>query len=180
MTQYWIVGNKAEQVFSDAIPGYVSDQDSAYITWRLTNNPSRILTDGELAFVLLNRGANLPTINAAGVTNLGGLVASEKRQLMSLVGINLTSTGTSALDATYSLDNESLVNLTGIYVSIKVGDGLPGEGETFNYPDITGTPHVFDETTFVNFALAAKNYLYALNQAITGNTSLPTRNLTIA
>ncbi len=79
-------------------------------------------------------------------------------------GMQLASASTPALNGTYAIDPASKTNIDGIYSSIKNGDGLPGGGATFNYPDIGGTLHAFNATTFPAFAKAVRDFLYALSQ----------------
>src|SRR5690348_15043338 len=50
-------------------------------------------------------------------------------------GMQLVSTGTSSLNGTYAVDDSAAIVIDGIYSGIKDGDGLPGGGTTFNYPD---------------------------------------------
>jgi len=104
------------------------------------------------------------------------LVANAKAAAMATynakisAGIQIVSTGTPALNGTYSIgvdpgtgaDAKSVID--GIYGGIKGGDGLPGGGTTFVYHDVTGAGHTFDETSFTNFAKAVRDYLYALGR----------------
>src|SRR5689334_13955906 len=62
-------------------------------------------------------------------------------------GIQIASTGTPALDGTYSLDPVSRANIAAIYAGIKGGDGLPGGGASFVYTDPLGS-HTFTATAF--------------------------------
>lgn len=82
-------------------------------------------------------------------------------------GMALVSTGTPSLNGTYAIDKGSTQNITAIYSGIKDGDGLPGGGSTFNYPDLAGTMHSFNTTTFPAFAKAARDYLYQISQGET-------------
>ena len=95
-------------------------------------------------------------------------------------GLALTSTGTPTLNATYAIDDTTAVSIDGIYAGIRGGDGLPGGGLTFNYPDITGAMHAFDAITFPAFAKAVRDYRYALAQAVTQqNPTWPAATATI-
>lgn len=101
-------------------------------------------------------------------------------------GLNVTSTGTSATSGVYAIagtfaDGSDIVSsATAIYLSLKVGDPLPGNGSTFNWSDIQGAPHPFTAAQFQAFFLALKSYRYALSQQATQPTpSWPSPNVTI-
>jgi hypothetical protein len=100
------------------------------------------------------------------------------------IAIQIASTGNPALNGTYALDDPSRSDIDGIYAGIKNGDGLPGGGTTFAFPDVSGSPHMFDGTSFPNFAKAARDYRYAMIAAIAtaqagGSPTLPTIPVTI-
>lgn len=79
-------------------------------------------------------------------------------------GIAIVSTSTPSLNGTYAIDGAAVQNISGVYSGIKDGDGLPGGGTSFNYPDASGAMHGFTATTFPPFARAVRDYLYALSQ----------------
>jgi hypothetical protein len=82
-------------------------------------------------------------------------------------GVQIVCTSKPALNGTYSVDPASKTNIDGIYAGIKGGDGLPGGGATFNYPDVTGAMHAFDATTFPGFAKAVRDFAYQVAQGET-------------
>lgn len=170
---YWIVAGSTTQVFSSSRGIYVSTSDSAYLEWKLQvgNIASAIQTDGELTYVLINAGVPWSLAHGAGQDNLGVLQNGDAVQVLLVSGINITSSSDSALNGIYALDTNSINNLNGLYFSVKVGDGFPGGSPTFEYLDMMNQPHSFDETHFLAFGVAVRNYLYALNQA--GNTNGP-------
>ena len=77
-------------------------------------------------------------------------------------GIAVTSTGTPALDATYGLDDTTLTQIQALANDCAVGFGFPNGQSTFDYPDQTGTPHTFDNTTMVNLYKAMRQTVYAM------------------
>ena len=79
-------------------------------------------------------------------------------------GVSVVSTGTPALNGVYSLSTAALANVQAAYIGIKSGDGLPGGGETFFYQDKSGGSHEFTAATFTPFALAIRDYYYALTR----------------
>jgi hypothetical protein len=79
-------------------------------------------------------------------------------------GLQITSTSTPARSGTYAVDDSAKANIDGIYSGIKDGDGLPGGGTTFNYPDIGGVMRPFDAPSFSAFAKAVRDYLYSVSQ----------------
>ncbi len=106
------------------------------------------------------------------------------------LGIALTSTGNSALNATYTTpvpngpatNAAAQANITAIEASIGAGRGLPGGGSTFNYYDSSGASHAFDTTHWNEAATAFMNYSYALQDWYLGGCSgsSPSNQITIA
>lgn len=78
--------------------------------------------------------------------------------------ITIQSTSNPTLDGTYSITHDQQAVIDGIYAGIRNGDGLPGGGTTFNYPDASDVMHSFDATSFPAFAKAVRDYLYQLSQ----------------
>lgn len=100
-------------------------------------------------------------------------------------GITLTSTGTPALNGTYSTTPTAVVNVSGIATSIANGLGLPGGGTTFNYRDASGNSHAFDSAHFLAFAAAVRDFVYHAEDAMAtiakgGTATFPSNQVTIA
>jgi hypothetical protein len=97
-------------------------------------------------------------------------------------GLTITSTGTPALNGTYSCDALSQTDVVAIEASLNAGKGFPGGGgSTFNYPDASGVMHSFSETNFTNFAAAVRDFVYGCKSVIAGtSTTLPASSVTIA
>ena len=100
-------------------------------------------------------------------------------------GITLTSTGTPALNGTYSTTPTAMVNTAGIATSIANGLGLPGGGATFNYRDSSGAAHAFDAAHFLPFAAAVRDFVYHCDEAMAtiaagGTATFPSNQVTIA
>jgi hypothetical protein len=95
--------------------------------------------------------------------------------------VAVVCTSISSLNANYPIDQVTQSQITGIASAINAGLGLPGEGDTFNWPDATGTPHAWPATQFTAFAKAVMNYVYQAAQVAQGHgDTLPTQPLTIA
>lgn len=177
---YWIVNSSTTQVFSSARASYVPISDSAYQTWLAAGNlATPIPTDGELTHVLLQSSLSWNIIYPVGQTDVSRLDGSDAALAKQVSGIIITSTSQPSLNGTYSLDPTTVSNLDGLYVGVKLGDGFPGGGTTFEYPDISGSLHTFDESHFSAFGIAVRNYLYSLNQAGITNGPWPSANVTI-
>ncbi|GEM_PF-2962176 len=72
---------------------------------------------------------------------------------------------TSAIEGTYSVDENSELHINNVYSSIKGGDGLPGGGQTFYFKDIHGIGHPFTAEQFLEFAPAARDFYYGASVA---------------
>lgn len=89
-------------------------------------------------------------------------------------GITISSKSAPNLNGTYAIDSAARSNIDGIYSGIKNGDGLPGNGPTFNYADSSGVFHSFTPDQFMNFAKAVRDYIYGLSQGQSvGPVSIP-------
>lgn len=96
-------------------------------------------------------------------------------------GLAIVSTGTPALNGTYTVDQLSQSDIIAIETSLNAGKGFPGGATTFNYPDAAGAFHGFSEANFTNFAAAVRDYVYGLKSVIAGaSTTLPATSATIA
>jgi hypothetical protein len=100
-------------------------------------------------------------------------------------GITLTSTGTPALNGTYSTMPNALINISGIASSIVNGLGLPGGGTTFNYRDTSGVAHTFDSSHFIEFAKAVRDFVYQCEETLNtiqlgGTATFPSNQITIS
>lgn len=161
---YWTVAGSTSQVWASARVAYVPVTDATYEAWLAEDNaPTRIASAAELLEVLQQQWA--PMIMAQGCA--------------------LTSTGTPALDATYSLDHQSQANIVAIADGIANGKGLPGGGSTFNYPDASGAMHAFDAAQFTAMAAAFETFVYNFDQALSAlvngdAAAIPAASVTIA
>lgn len=96
-------------------------------------------------------------------------------------GIEITSTGTPALNGTYACDPLSQADIVAIETSLNAGKGFPGGATTFNYPDASGALHVFSEDNFTDFAAAIRDFVYGCKAVMAGQmATLPSAAVTIA
>ena len=100
-------------------------------------------------------------------------------------GLVLTSSGTPALNGTYSLTDTAQKNVSGIVTGIAAGLGLPGGGTTFQYLDASNQPHTFDQAHFTAFVSAFRNFIYACDIALAtiqngGTATFPSNQVLIA
>ncbi len=100
-------------------------------------------------------------------------------------GIILTSTGTPALNATYSTTDTAQKNVSGVVTGIAAGLGFPGGGTTFQYLDASNVPHSFDASHFTAFAAALRNFVYNCEITLAtiqngGTATFPSNLVTIA
>lgn len=84
------------------------------------------------------------------------------------------------LNANYPIDDATRQQITGIASAINAGLGLPGGGETFNWPDVMIRVHNWPATQFMAFAKEVMNYIYACGQVAQGHSgTLPNQTLSI-
>lgn len=100
------------------------------------------------------------------------------------LGIEITSTGTPALTATYALDDKTLTEIQSLAISVNAGLGFPGGGTSFVYPDKQGQPRVFDTDHIVALFKAMRDLVWQLKtqtgvMKAGGSPSWPTQTATI-
>jgi hypothetical protein len=95
-------------------------------------------------------------------------------------GIQITSTSSPALNGSYAIDQTAQDAMTEVVTGIADGEGLPGGGATFIYPDASGAPHTFTAAQFTTFAVVVRNYVYALDLFVEGQGEMPSPSATIA
>lgn len=141
----------------------------------------------------VNMGDAYPTSAqlAAAFPSFATLAAAEATETLqqeayeSSAAAGVTIISTSAIPslaspgAKFSISEGARVNMVAIYARVKSGDGLPGGGSTFNYPDMVGTWHSFTAVTVLPFALAICDYYYAVTQVSNGGAA-PSSTITIA
>jgi hypothetical protein len=83
-----------------------------------------------------------------------------------------------ALNGDYPIDAATQMQVAGIMSKINAGRGLPGGGQTFNWPDAAGIAHVWSAPQFVDFADKLADYIYGCAQVAQGHGDvLPERTL---
>ena len=96
-------------------------------------------------------------------------------------GLELTSTGTPALNGTYACDTLTQMDIIAIETSLNAGQGFPGGANPFGFPDASGALHEFTSAEFTAFAAAIRNFVYSCKAVISGQSkTLPTATATIA
>ncbi len=90
-------------------------------------------------------------------------------------GIAITCTSNSALNATYALDPTTMEQIGSVARDFSSGLGLPGDIETFTYPDSTGQPRTFTGDQLTALYRKQRNLLTVLNTqaAIMGHGGSP-------
>lgn len=79
------------------------------------------------------------------------------------MGIAITCSGNSALNATYALDDTTLTQIGSVARDAKSGMGLPGGASTFTYPDAAGVPRTFTSAQLIMTYIAMRDLLLQLN-----------------
>ena len=99
-------------------------------------------------------------------------------------GIQVVSTGTPAINGTYSLMPGSISNVNATTTYILLNNAFPGNMSAMPWFDMSGTAHTFtDVTVFKNFATAYAGYVAAIQLYADSNGTIgaiPTLPITIA
>jgi hypothetical protein len=77
-------------------------------------------------------------------------------------GIQIVSTGTSALNGTYPITDGAISDLTGLLAGLAEGLGLPLGQSTVPLADTSGVPHNFTSNNIKDLASAIRDYKYSL------------------
>jgi hypothetical protein len=85
--------------------------------------------------------------------------------------VQVNCTSVPEITSAYPIDAATLNQITTIVAAANAGLGLPGGGETFNWPDVTGAPHQWPAPQFIAFAGQVMNFVYASTQAAQGHTT---------
>lgn len=152
------------------------------LAWRSCDQNATV--GGEVWFAAPATADQLTSAFPGYATALAGQEAQATFGTAIAAGLAITSTGTSALNATYALDATSQGQLYQIAVFGQTYGVFPNGSSTINYPDITGTQHTFTTTQASNLLKAVAVYVYSLNTALAtiqagGSTSWPTASATI-
>lgn len=112
---------------------------------------------------------HLPTpqeLNGAFSGYAAAKAALDLKQLVAATfaaGCQVVSPTRPEVNGTYAIDPAAVQSIAAIASGIVARNRLPGGGASFSFNDILGVPHVFDATTFLAFAEAIEDYVYALN-----------------
>ena len=103
----------------------------------------------------------------------------QQAQAALAAGLQITSSGTPSLNATYAND---VVKIMAIATYIIHNNSFPASLSTLPWPDINGIVHIFPSTSeFMAFATAIANYVILLDIIINTNSgSLPSNTATIS
>jgi hypothetical protein len=82
-----------------------------------------------------------------------------------LAGLQITSTGTPALSARYSLDELTLAQIGSVARDAAAGLGLPEESASFTYPDLAGAPHDFSASAIQALYKAMRDFVSRVSRA---------------
>jgi hypothetical protein len=78
-------------------------------------------------------------------------------------GVAVTSTSNPGLNTTFALDATTLTQIGSVARDVSAGLGLPGEADTFTYPDSAGTPRAFTPLQVIALYKAMRNRMLVLN-----------------
>lgn len=96
-------------------------------------------------------------------------------------GLQIVSTGTPTLNATYALDSTTLDQVGALARDCAAGLGFPLGAQTFSYPDLSGNPHTFTPAAIQDLYKALRDYVFNLTVVISGQSNtLPPASTTIA
>jgi hypothetical protein len=181
---YWIVGNRPDLVFSAPSAAYVSTSDTGYVAFQEAGGvPTNISDDGILAHVLWQSGL-VQLATAAGITSLGPIGAisgADAVGMLSSFGISFSSTAVPSLDGVYPLDSAIQQSITSEVLYIQVAGKFTNGQPTKNWYDLSGAPHTFTTSYFIQFAEGAASYIDALTawgpEFVSDTTTPPPSNV---
>jgi hypothetical protein len=88
-------------------------------------------------------------------------------------GLQVTSTSTLSISATYALDQTTLNEIRALAVDCGAGLGFPGGASEFAYPDKNGNPVLFTEAQIKDVYRALRDRVLALSLALAGQGEWP-------
>ncbi|MDE1906632.1 MAG: hypothetical protein KGH75_09310, partial [Rhodospirillales bacterium] len=106
---------------------------------------------------------------------------AQQAAAMIAAGLGITSTGTPALNGTYSVDATAQHNIQAVQIYIQANGKFPGSSGTYAWLDKAGAPHAFPTVAeFTAFATAVADFVADLQMIIyTGTGTLPADTATI-
>lgn len=160
---YWFVAGDTNNVWSSQRAALFPISDPTYQAWSATGKlTARIGTWSELYDVLTQHApSSAPAVAAAHQVDL---LPNQIAASLFSAGCHIVSTGTPALNGTYSIDPVSQQQMGGVATSIAAGFGFPASLTIIPWPDINGVPHGFNQTNFLNLAYAIQSYIYNVYQ----------------
>lgn len=127
---------------------YVDPTDADYQTW-------------------LTLGGTITKIDTQD--SLGAVMAGERiPSYIRSTGLAITSASNPALNATYALDDLTLVQVGTVARDAACAFGLPMSLSTFNFPDINSTLVAFSADEIRRLYIAMRDYVAGVNIAISG------------
>lgn len=119
--------------------------------------------------VLFNHSATMDELTAAfaGYT-VAKAVENAPAQFQVLInnGLQITSTNTPLISATYATDPQAEFNIVALETSLVALRGFPpGGAPTYGFPDITRTKHVVTASQFTDIAAAIRDFISAAEDA---------------
>lgn len=162
---YWAVAVVPDSVWSSASLSYVPLDDPTYAAW-LAADPAH---------------TTIPMDDGSGMAQV---MVQQRLPSYLATGLAITSTATPELNATYALDNVTLDQVGSVAKDVACGLGFPLGLDSFVYPDIASFPHTFLPADFMNLYKALRDYIAAVNGAITllaqdNFTTFPPQSATI-
>jgi hypothetical protein len=177
---YWQVGEDPTQVFKSKTGKFVSVNDKDFKEWTEAGSlPSKIPSADDLYEVLKQQAPDVLKQSEVALEETGDLVPHQVWDVRIRSGLNLRFTGKDTLSGCYSIDRDHQLLIFGITAGIGAGKGLPKGADTVSIIDQQGNHHEFTEEEFLSFAVAVRDYVYDLNQSLTGNADWPDRDQTV-
>lgn len=129
--------------------------------------PDYVAQGGETLF------DHVPTPDELGAAFTGfaaaAAIAAAPVQYAALIaaGLQITSTATAALNATYGTTPQDQFNIVALEVSLAQNEGFPPGGvATYDYPDQSDAPHTVNEAQFTAIAAAIRDFVAGANRSL--------------
>jgi hypothetical protein len=171
---YWRVGNRAGVVFSAPASAYVAEDDAGFLAFLAAGNlATAIASDGDLADVLTKAGLPAAMIAAVDATDWSGISPAAHLAAAMAAGVQIASTGTPAIDATYHATGERWQIMLNQAQYVATFGAFSGGLDVLPWHAISGLVQFATTAQFLAIARAIGDWLTAWQLYVAGIVEEP-------